>query len=304
HRDPLAHRSDGRAARQAHDVDLRPVRALQAEGGCGRLAPAARGIRRCGDRHARAVHAEPPGPHPPSPGAHALGPRAGLRPDRGQHLSRRAVARTARLPAPGPRLEPLPHADRPPLDVRLGDPSRRRHHGRPGRALRADDAPRAGGLAMALDAIVIGGGQNGLAAAARLAAAGRKVAVLERRGAVGGLAGAVEIHPGYRVPGILHDEGRVSPRATARLGLERPGLAWRNAPPVFLAETGGPGILVPGAGTAGSSGDGGNGSARRDGGMATAAAGEIGARSRRDAAAWLRYRAFLDKLRPLLDAVM
>jgi phytoene dehydrogenase-like protein len=164
-----------------------------------------------------------------------------------------------------------------------------------------------------LDAIVIGAGQNGLAAAARLAAAGRKVAVLERRGAVGGLAGAVEIHPGYRVPGILHDEGRVSPRAAARLGLERHGLAWRDAPPVLLAEAGGPGILVPGAGTAGCHGygDGGNGRAgtarndRRDGGMAaTAAATEIGARSRRDAAAWLRYRAFLDKLRPLLDSVM
>jgi phytoene dehydrogenase-like protein len=162
---------------------------------------------------------------------------------------------------------------------------------------------------MTLDAIVIGAGQNGLAAGARLAAAGRKVAVLERRGAVGGLAGAVEIHPGYRVPGILHDEGRVSPRAAARLGLERHGLAWRDAPPVFLAEAGGPGILVPGAGTTASRGygDGGNGSAgsaRREGGMATAAAGEIGARSRRDAAAWLRYRAFLDKLRPLLDSVM
>ena len=103
---------------------------------------------------------------------------------------------------------------------------------------------------MTLDAIVIGAGQNGLAAAARLAAAGRKVAVLERRGAVGGLAGAVEIHPGYRVPGILHDEGRVSPRAAAALGLERHGLAWREAPPVFLAEAGGPGILVPGAGAA------------------------------------------------------
>lgn len=168
---------------------------------------------------------------------------------------------------------------------------------------------------MTLDAIVIGAGQNGLAAAARLAAAGRKVAVLERRGAVGGLAGAVEIHPGYRVPGILHDEGRVSTRSATVLGLERHGLAWRDAPPVFLAETGGPGILVPGTGTTGSRGggdsgkgsDGGDGGDRHDrshGGMATAAAGEIGARSRRDAAAWLRYRAFLDKLRPLLDSVM
>jgi phytoene dehydrogenase-like protein len=159
-----------------------------------------------------------------------------------------------------------------------------------------------------LDAIVIGAGQNGLAAAARLAAAGRKVAVLERRGAVGGLAGAVEIHPGYRVPGILHDEGRVSPRSTAALGLERHGLAWRDAPPVFLAEAGGPGILVPGAGTrsraCGDSGNGSDGSDGSDRAMATAAAGEIGARSRHDAAAWLRYRAFLDKLRPLLDSVM
>ena len=83
-----------------------------------------------------------------------------------------------------------------------------------------------------LDAIVVGAGQNGLAAAARLAGAGRKVVVLERRDAIGGLAGGVEIHPGYQVPGILHDEGRVAPRDVARLGLERHGLAFRDAPPV------------------------------------------------------------------------
>src|SRR5258706_14148161 len=70
------------------------------------------------------------------------------------------------------------------------------------------------------DAIVIGGGQNGLAAAARLAAAGKKVVVLERRDAVGGLCGAIEFHPGYKVPGILHDTGLLSSKTIAALKLE------------------------------------------------------------------------------------
>ena len=134
------------------------------------------------------------------------------------------------------------------------------------------------------DAIVIGAGQNGLAAAACLAAAGKKVLVLEARDAVGGLAGAVEFHPGHRVPGILHDEGLVAPRVAARLGLERHGLAFRDAPPVFLAEPDGRGILVD-----------------RD---PARAAGEIGARSRRDAEAYGRYRAFFAKLRPLVADLM
>jgi phytoene dehydrogenase-like protein len=136
----------------------------------------------------------------------------------------------------------------------------------------------------AYDAIVIGAGQNGLAAAARLAGAGRRVVVLERRDVVGGLAGAVEFHPGYKVPGILHDEGLVSPRSIAKLGLDRHGLACRAAPPIFLAEANGRGILVAPDGAA--------------------AAAEIGARSRHDADSYVRYRAFLAKLRPLLDRVM
>ena len=49
---------------------------------------------------------------------------------RGQHLPGRAVARTAVLPAAGAGLGRLPHADRRPRAVRIGDASRRRHHGR------------------------------------------------------------------------------------------------------------------------------------------------------------------------------
>ncbi|MCI0656122.1 MAG: FAD-dependent oxidoreductase, partial [Acidobacteria bacterium] len=58
---------------------------------------------------------------------------------------------------------------------------------------------------MGYDVIVIGGGHNGLTAAALLAKAGRKVLVLERRDRLGGLCAPEEFHPGYKMPGVLHD---------------------------------------------------------------------------------------------------
>jgi phytoene dehydrogenase-like protein len=131
------------------------------------------------------------------------------------------------------------------------------------------------------DAIVVGAGQNGLAAAARLAQRKKSVLVLERRDAVGGLAGAIEFHPGYRAPGILHDEGLVAARLARRLRLDQHGLEFRDAPPVLLAEAKGKGILL-----------------HHD---PEAAAGELGPH---DAEAYRRYRAFLAKLRPLVEELM
>ncbi len=48
------------------------------------------------------------------------------------------------------------------------------------------------------DAVIIGGGHNGLVCACRLAAAGWKVRVLERRSVLGGAAVTEEFHPGFR----------------------------------------------------------------------------------------------------------
>ena len=57
---------------------------------------------------------------------------------------------------------------------------------------------------MRFDAVVIGGGHNGLTAAAYLARAGRSVLVLERRPIVGGAAVTEEVFPGFR-PDIIRE---------------------------------------------------------------------------------------------------
>ncbi|MBV9288830.1 MAG: NAD(P)/FAD-dependent oxidoreductase [Hyphomicrobiales bacterium] len=74
------------------------------------------------------------------------------------------------------------------------------------------------------DVVVIGGGHNGLTAAAYLAAAGLKVAVLERRSVVGGAAATEEFHPGFRNSVAAYAVSLLNPKVVRDLELERHGL--------------------------------------------------------------------------------
>jgi phytoene dehydrogenase-like protein len=86
------------------------------------------------------------------------------------------------------------------------------------------------------DAVVVGGGPNGLAAAITLSRAGRSVRLIEARDSVGGGCRTAEL----TLPGVMHDVcsaihslGRASP-LFRELPLDRHGLEWLE-PPIQLA---------------------------------------------------------------------
>ena len=74
------------------------------------------------------------------------------------------------------------------------------------------------------DALIIGGGHNGLVCAAYLAAAGLKVTVLERRAVVGGAAVTEEFHPGFRNSVAAYTVSLLNPKVIRDLDLPAHGL--------------------------------------------------------------------------------
>jgi phytoene dehydrogenase-like protein len=74
------------------------------------------------------------------------------------------------------------------------------------------------------DAVIIGGGHNGLVCACYLAGAGLKVRVLERRGVVGGAAVTEEFHPGFRNSTASYTVSLLNPKVIADLRLREHGL--------------------------------------------------------------------------------
>jgi len=134
------------------------------------------------------------------------------------------------------------------------------------------------------DVAIIGGGHNGLTAAALLAKAGRKVVVLERRAVLGGLAAGEEFHPGYRTSGIFHDTNRLRPWVIDKLGLRTHGLRTAQVPPLFVPEQSGMGLVL-----------------HQD---PERAAEELARLSERDVSGYREYRAYIEKVRPVILSVM
>ncbi len=85
------------------------------------------------------------------------------------------------------------------------------------------------------DAIIVGGGHNGLVTAAYLARAGRKVLVLEARELVGGCAVTEEVWPAYRVSTASYLVSLLQEKVVRDLELERFGYKVDAKDPAFFS---------------------------------------------------------------------
>jgi phytoene dehydrogenase-like protein len=75
------------------------------------------------------------------------------------------------------------------------------------------------------DAVIIGGGHNGLVCAAYLAGAGQDTCVLERRAILGGAAVTEEFHPGFRNSTASYTVSLLNPKVIRDLKLAAHGLS-------------------------------------------------------------------------------
>jgi len=77
--------------------------------------------------------------------------------------------------------------------------------------------------ALRIDALIIGGGHNGLVCAYYLARAGMKVRILEARNVIGGAAVTEEFHPGFRNSTASYTVSLLQPKIITDMGLEARG---------------------------------------------------------------------------------
>lgn len=95
------------------------------------------------------------------------------------------------------------------------------------------------------DAIVVGGGHNGLVCAAYLARAGIKPLVLERRELLGGSSVTEEPWPGYRISSLAYVSSLLIPQVVRDLEMHRHGYhVWEMRPDYFVPFPDGRSILL------------------------------------------------------------
>src|SRR5438093_12124577 len=100
-------------------------------------------------------------------------------------------------------------------------------------------------MAQRFDAVIIGGGHNGLVTSAYLAARGLKVLVLERRPYVGGASVTEEPWPGYRVSTAAYVISLLRPELARELDLKRHGLVvYPQDPPYFQPYPDGRSLMI------------------------------------------------------------
>ena len=90
-------------------------------------------------------------------------------------------------------------------------------------------------MAQAFDAIIVGGGHNGLVTAAYLSRAGRRTLVLERREMVGGCAVTEELWPGFHVSTASYLTSLLQERIIRDLELARFGYQVDAKDPAFFS---------------------------------------------------------------------
>jgi phytoene dehydrogenase-like protein len=139
--------------------------------------------------------------------------------------------------------------------------------------------------ATSFDAVIIGGGHNGLVCAAYLAKAGRKVCVLERRHVLGGSATTEALWPGYKVSTAAYVISLFLPRIIRELKLKQYGLAiLPRSPSSFTPLPDGRSLLM--------------------GPDPALCHREIGKFSTDDAMAYPRYNALLERVAKVLEPVL
>jgi phytoene dehydrogenase-like protein len=135
------------------------------------------------------------------------------------------------------------------------------------------------------DAVVIGGGHNGLVCAAYLARAGQSVCVLERRHVLGGCATTEQLWPGYKVSTAAYLISLFLPQIIRELKLKEYGLKiLPRSPSSFTPLPDGRSLLM--------------------GADLSLCHREIAKFSMKDAVAYPRYNGFLERVAEVLEPVL